>query len=94
MPGPNRRWKHEIESEYHAEKDGCRQAREFEKAVTDNSGRDEKQAKQHADAELGEEKEECGRNHNSERERCIDCPSWPGGVAAPKAQTGWWLRFD
>jgi hypothetical protein len=22
-------------------------------------------------------------------------PSWPGGVvAAPKAQTGWWLKFD
>jgi hypothetical protein len=23
-----------------------------------------------------------------------DRPSWPGGVAAPKAQTGWWLRFE
>jgi hypothetical protein len=23
-----------------------------------------------------------------------DRPSWPGGVAAPKAQTGWWFRFE
>jgi len=22
-----------------------------------------------------------------------DCPSWPGGVSAPKALTGWWFKF-
>jgi len=22
-----------------------------------------------------------------------DRPSWPGGVAAPEAQTGWWFKI-
>jgi len=24
--------------------------------------------------------------------QCINCPSWPGGAAAPKTQLGWWFN--
>jgi hypothetical protein len=31
-----------------------------------------------------------GRSLRKKRDR----PSWTGGVAAPKAQTGWWFKLD